>query len=129
MGIDIELWRARIGLFSGGRGCRPQKGSHKLSCGKMISGLLTLICVGIMSYNSIIEWGIQQIGKKRNRLSCQLLSLVNPDSVCGKAFAPVNGAILLYSLAYLLIMAGDVEQNPGPAIRKMNAYCTVTNFV
>ena len=126
MGIDIELWRARIGLFNGGRGCRPQKSSHQLSCGEMVStssvdavaGLLTLVCL-------VIVWGVQQIvniGKKRNRISGQSSSPVN--AVCGVS---INGALLLFSLAYLLIMAGDVELNPGPGMGEIIAMpcCTL----
>ena len=115
MGIDIELWRARIGLFNGGRGCRPRKRSHQLSCGEMastssvdaVAGLLTLICL-------VIVWGVQQIvniGKKRNHISGQSSSPVN--AVCGVS---INGALLLFSLAYLLIVSGDVELNPGPGM-------------
>ena len=119
MGIGIELWRARIGLFNGGRGCRSRKSSHQLSCGEMVSTSSVDVVAGLICL--LIVWGAQQImniDKKRNNFSGQL----SPPATTafGVTFTSVDGAVFLFSLAYLLLLAGDVEQNPGPRMGEIN---------
>ncbi len=89
MGIGVELWRARIGLFCGGRGCRPRKATqtHKL--------------------HRDDETSNDTANGKNSTTNCSC-----HHSHCVWYIGPVIAAIFVASL--LLLLAGDVELNPGP---------------
>ncbi len=89
MGIGVELWRARIGLFCGGRGCRPRKTTltHKLH----------------RDDETLNDMANQK--DSTTNCSCHF-------SYCVWYICPVIAAIFVAAL--LLLLAGDVELNPGP---------------
>ena len=105
MGISVELWRARIGLFSGGKGSRPHSKAPSTkqqplhfsdtvgTTAKVVQGgLLLLYILTFLSSQDKTEF------LKRTRNVGLLVILI---------------AVLLHSLAHLLLLAGDVESNPG----------------
>ncbi len=110
MGITVELWRARIGLFSGGRGSQPHSKASSTkqrplhfsdtvgSTAKVVQGgLLLLYILKFLSYQDKTKF------LKRTRNVGLLVILI---------------AVLLHSLTHLLLLAGDVESNPGPRMGK-----------
>ena len=109
--VGIEEWRARIGLYTGGCAMISNL-SKKRSCNvnstKDLS-LMTLLCfctvvpscTKCMSY-STIAIQLYFVGMTIGILNCIL------EAHSGN----VERSVI--ALAILLIVAGDVEQNPGP---------------
>ncbi len=115
MGITVELWRARIGQFSGGRGSRPHSKASSTkqplhfsdtvgTTAKLVrGGLLLLLILKFLSSQD------KSLLLKRTR-SAGLLMI----AIVG----------LVHSLAHLLLLAGDIESNPGPQMGKLyDLYC------
>ena len=107
----MELWRARIGLFGGGRGSRPQSKAPSTkhqplhfsdtvgTTAKVIQGgLLLLLILKFLSYQDK-----SQLLKRTRNVGLLVTSIV----------------VLLHSLAHLLLLAGDIESNPGPQMGKL----------
>ena len=111
----MELWRARIGQFSGGRGSRPHSKASLTkqplhfsdtvgTTAKLVQGgLLLLVILQFLSSQD------KSLLLKRTR-SASLLMI----AIVG----------LVHSLAHLLLLAGDIESNPGPQMGKLyDLYC------
>ncbi len=143
MGIGVELWRARIGLFNGGRGGQPRKASlahQKLQCD------VTIIVKMVLQTQCCTP---QAEDTTSHRDKCVVESVLNnatdkaPPSNCYEDVIPEKkkdsitfttnhsrnhsssfcigltliliGAILMF-VSLLLLLAGDVELNPGPGL-------------
>ncbi len=113
----MELWRARIGLFGGGRGSRPKSKASSTkhqplhfsdtvgTTAKVIQGgLLLLLILKFLSYQDK-----SQLLKRMRNVGLLVTSIV----------------VLLHSLAHLLLLAGDIESNPGPQMGKLLIYIFV----
>ena len=102
----MELWRARIGQFSGGRGSRrhskaPSTKHQSLhfsdtvgTTAKLVQGglILLLILKFLSSQNKSL------LLKRTRNAGLLMIAIVG----------------LVHSLAHLLLLAGDIESNPGP---------------
>ncbi|XP_064387404.1 poly [ADP-ribose] polymerase tankyrase-1-like isoform X5 [Halichondria panicea] len=106
MGITVELWRARIGLFSGGRGSRPHSKApltkhQPLHFSDTVGTTAKVVQGGLLLLYILTFLSSQDKSKflKRTRNVGLLVILI---------------AVLLHSLSHLLLLAGDVESNPGP---------------
>ena len=141
MGIDTEQWRARIGTYNGGRRCRTPSGSYQRL---PVSHAVTWTTRDIIQTTPLpVQAGIALVSlwmvlcslhclwKKIE--SSQSTKIVQGCSfyrkkdtmfitVCVSLLAAAT--VIFHSLAFLLIMAGDVELNPGP---EMGAFglCTI----
>ena len=141
MGIGVELWRARIGLFNGGRGGRPRNASlahQKLQCD--VSIVVTMVLRTQCST-------LQADDTTSHRDKCVVESVLNnatdkaPPSNCHEDVVPekkndsvtfttnhirnhsssicIGLTLILIGLVFvslLLLLAGDVELNPGPGL-------------
>ncbi len=100
----MELWRARIGQFSGGRGSRRHSKASSTkhqplhfsdtvgTTAKVVQGgLLLLVILKFLSSQDKSHL------LKRTRISLLMFAVG-----------------LVHSLAHLLLLAGDIESNPGP---------------
>ena len=96
MGIGVELWRARIGLFNGGRGMRPHKGSHRAN-NVTKNGLFLLLAMCLIPPEMFLVVDVSVI-------------------VSTVAVVSLLYYVIQHSLSQLLLMAGDVESNPGPGM-------------
>ena len=144
MGIDIEQWRARIGTYNGGRVCRTRNkiysSSHASSTaavtwatGEIINTVPLPVHAGIafvslwmvLGYLSQCHWWKKVKSTHPTKLTQGSLYEWNKNTTATVSRSTVcvsmvfTAAILLYSLALLLIMAGDVELNPGPGIGEL----------
>ncbi len=140
MGIGVELWRARIGLFNGGRGGRPRKASlahQKLQCDVTIivtKVLWTQYAEDTTSHRDkcVVESVLNNATNRAPPSNCcyedvipemkkeSLTSTTNHSrnhslSVCIGLTLILIGAILVF-VSLLLLLAGDVELNPGPGL-------------
>ncbi|XP_064385938.1 uncharacterized protein LOC135334611 isoform X3 [Halichondria panicea] len=139
MGIGVELWRARIGLFNGGRGGRPRKASlahQKLQCDVTIivtKVLWTQYAEDTTSHRDkcVVESVLNNATDKAPPSNCHedVVSEKKKESVtfttnhirnhsssiCIGLTLILIGAILVF-VSLLLLLAGDVELNPGPGL-------------
>ncbi len=143
MGIGVELWRARIGLFNGGRGGRPRKASlahQKLQCDVtiVVTKVLWTQCSTLQAEdttshrdNCVVESVLNNATDKAPPSNCH--EDVVPEkkkesvtfttnhsrnyssSICIGLTLILIGAILVF-VSLLLLLAGDVELNPGPGL-------------
>ena len=111
----MELWRARIGQFSGGRGSRPHSKAPSTkqplhfsdtvgTTAKVVQGglLLLLILKFLSSHDKSL------LLKRTRNAGLLMIAIVG----------------LVHSLAHLLLLAGDIESNPGPQMGKLyDLYC------
>ncbi len=107
----MELWRARIGLFSGGRGSRP----HSKAPSTKLQPLHFSDTVGTTA--KVIQGGLLLLYILKflsSQDKSRLLKHTRNAGVLGIAIA-----VLLHSLTHLLLLAGDVESNPGPRMGKI----------
>ena len=146
MGIDVELWRARIGTFNG------RKGSRKLRALLAFRRLFlrdpvalatgeTTNCTPVAVQASIAclsLWLILRfLGSCWNKIKSTHPTKFNgglsyhwskdpkaPVSITLSIGVVVAIAVLLHSLTILLLRAGDVELNPGPiTLSESLLYC------
>ena len=143
MGIDTEQWRARIGTYNGGRGRRVRRALYQ-SCnavswttGEILSAAPLFVQQGIACVSlwilllSLSHWWT----RIRSSFSAKLNREGFNHHKISRATVPVTlcitlvmtAAVLLYSLALLLIMAGDVDLNPGPGMGKLQI--KLRNFI
>ena len=134
MGIDTEQWRARIGTYNGGRGRRICR-THQNPCVDAVSWTTGEIMgtipqcvqqgVGVVSLWIILCYFSHfwtRVGSsypislsRVYRKSLRAILFVGV-TVCTMASLTATTVVLLHFLALLLIMAGDVELNPGPGM-------------
>ncbi|XP_064395496.1 ankyrin-3-like isoform X2 [Halichondria panicea] len=111
MGISVELWRARIGLFSGGRGLRPHSKApstkhQPLHFSDTVGTTGTLVQGGLLLLLLIFKFLSQDkslLLKRTRNVGLLMIAIVG----------------LVHSLAHLLLLAGDVESNPGPRMNEV----------
>ncbi len=140
MGIGVELWRACIGLFNGGRGGPPRKASlshQKLQCD-------VTIVVTMVLRTQCCTRSLQAEDTTSHRDKCVIESVLNnaknraPPNNCHKDVVPEkkndsvtftanhirnhsssNFTLIVIGLVFvslLLLLAGDIELNPGPGL-------------
>ena len=135
MGVELEVWRARIGLFCGGRGSKKLKAllayrrlfrrdavawatGETTNC-TPIAIQAIIACLPLLLI-------LRFLGSCWNKIKCThlvkfhggLSYLWNKDaktlvSSAVRVALVLSTAVLLYR-RILLILAGDVELNPGP---------------
>ena len=110
MGISVELWRARIGLFSGGRGLRP----HSKAPSTKHQPLHFSDTVGTTA--KVVQGGLLLLVILKFLSSQDKSLLLKRTRNVGLLMIAIVG--LVHSLAHLLLLAGDVESNPGPRMSK-----------
>ena len=127
MGIDTEQWRARIGTYNGGTGrkmCRAHHNPHvnavSWTTGEIMSTVPLCVQhgVGFLSVWIILcffgHW-LMRVGSFHCKSNYwKNIKVAVPIGMCISLM--VVTSLLLHFLALLLIMAGDVELNPGPGM-------------
>ena len=158
MGIDLDLWRARIGLFNASRTPRLHSMVNLVNvrvgislltalCGAVLTvfipySLLThILCASQLPHIASIHAvytlhplyvlsSFASLAPVLRLMSCLLVTVGvitvshssgHTLSISGYKISQKMIIILLlsYSLAHLLILAGDVETNPGPERGKL----------
>ncbi len=108
----MELWRARIGQFSGGRGSRPHSKApstkhQPLHFSDTVGTTVKVVQGGLLLLYILTFLSSQDKNnflKHTRNVGLLVISIV----------------VLLHSLAHLLLLAGDVESNPGPRMGKIS---------
>ena len=137
MGIDLATWRARIGL-NYYHACRPLQTRWRSSCGQLRWGVGEVMndtplvlkgCMAVIALSLILQYithtwpklkGRGGGGKLRCHWSGTTISQVR-ETVCGGGTLLLKDFVVVIPL--LLIMAGDVELNPGPP-KMQGSTCT-----
>ena len=131
MGIDVATWRARIGLNYCRQfryACRPlpvQWRAARWGVGEVMNSTPLLLqgCMAVVSLSPILGYTFR--GRPVGRCGCGNVSRpklrggsVPSAEVRGIADTGIIGVCLLLGVCAvvlaLLLMAGDVERNPGP---------------
>ena len=105
----MELWRARIGQFSGGRGSRPRSKAPSTrqplhfsdtvgTTAKVVQGGLILLLI----LKFLSSQDKSHLLKRTRNVGLLMFAIVG----------------LVHSLAHLMLLAGDIESNPGPQMGK-----------
>ena len=137
MGIEVEQWRARIGTYTARRYCTRTRNcsSFKFSTNlwtteetitttplPIYTGIIAMVFLWIL-FRFFGHWCKRSWCSQRSKPNC--LSSYQIKSYCGTlamfvcvSLITLTSTLILYSLALLLIVAGDVELNPGPGIGK-----------
>jgi len=132
MGIDYAAWRARIGLNNYHQ-CRyyhplpVQCRAARWGVGEVINDTPLVLqgCIVVVSLTLILEyafhsWGGSSIGRGRcGKVCCPKLgSGPIPSAEAGRSVGVASRVHLMLQLCAvvlaLLLIAGDVERNPGP---------------
>ena len=136
MGIDVELWRARIGNFNGGKGSRKLRALLAFRDPVAWATGETTNCTPVAVQASIAclsLWLILRfLGSCWNKIKSTHPTKFNgglsyhwskdpkaPVSITLSIAVVVAIAVLLHSLTILLLRAGDVELNPGPIMSEL----------
>ena len=133
MGIDLATWRARVGLnyYRQCRyACRPlpaQWRAARWGIGEVVNSTPLLLqgCMAVVSLSLILEYALRKWrscpkGTGRcGKVCCPKLGGGSIHSYSGEAGwrgRTVGGVLLQVCVVVLalLLMAGDVERNPGP---------------
>ena len=127
MGIDVETWRARIGLYhavSVGRYLKKQQqtAQRRMTCWNLAGpGILNAVpglflsCFIVLMF---VDFIFHLCKKYRIVRNISLHFITNGMKLCHEivttsaALSPQKSSLVALSL--LLIVAGDVELNPGP---------------
>ena len=144
MGIDIATWRARIGLnycHQSRYACRPlpvQWRSARWGVGEVMNSTPLLLqgCMAVVSLSLILGYTLRRrpIGRcgcgKVRRLKWRGGSVPSAE-VRGMADTGIIGVCLLLEVfavvLALLLMAGDVERNPGPTGKEGSCSVDIVN--
>ena len=127
MGIGVELWRALVGLFNGGRGGRSSSLAHqKLQCDVTIvvtMVLRTQCCTTSHRDKFVVESVLNNASNRAPPSNCHEDVVPEKESVTNHSRNHSSsirlGLILMLILVFvslLLLLAGDVELNPGPGL-------------
>ena len=132
MGIDLATWRARIGLNyyhvcrplqtrwkSGGRLCQPGMASWGVGEVMNDTPLVLKGCVTVVALSLILQYVVHSWSKLRGRggggkVRCHQQAAVTQvrGTVAGGGTLLLGAIVVVIPL--LLVIAGDVETNPGP---------------
>ena len=145
MGIDLATWRARIGLNYYHK-CRPLQTRWRSSGGRLYqpgvaswgvgefmndTPLLLQSCIVVVSLLLVLEYTVHRYPIRRHGFgkvchpklrSGTVLSAETSDVM---NIGTIGVCLLLWVCAVvltLLLMAGDVERNPGPTEKEGNSY-------
>ena len=139
MGIDLATWRARIGLnyyhmcrplqtrwrSSGGRLYQP--GVASWGVGEVMNDIPLVLkgCMTVVALSLILQYLVHSWSKLKGRGGGGKVRCHWRESICqmkAKMHCVHGGTLLLIVIVVmiplLLVMAGDVETNPGPPKRK-----------
>ena len=136
MGIDVATWRARIGLnyYRQSRyACRPlpvQRRVARWGVGEVINSTPLLLqgCMAVVSLSLILGYTFRR--RPTGRCGCGKVcrpklragSSVPSTEVRGMADTDITGVLAVCAVVLaLLLMAGDVERNPGPTVKEGSA--------
>ena len=134
MGIDLATWRARIGLnyyhmcrplqtrwrSSGGR--LYQSGVSSWGVGEVINDTPLVLkgCMTVVALSLILKYAVHSWSKLKGRAGGGKVRCHWRESTC-QAKAKVDGGgctlllrAIMVVIPLLLVIAGDVETNPGP---------------
>jgi len=131
MGIDLATWRARIGL-NYYRACHPlqtrwrssgvqlyRPGAARWGVGKIMNDTPLVLkgCMAVIALSLILQYIAHTWPKLKGRggggkLHCHCSGTTISETVCGGGTLLLKAFVVVIPL--LLIMAGDVELNPGP---------------
>ena len=139
MGIDIATWRARIGLNYCRQSryvCRPlpvQWRAARWGVGEVMNSTPLLLqgCMAVVSLSLILGYTFR--GRSIEKCVCGKVcrhksrgASVPSAEVRGMADTGIIGVCLLLGVCAvvlaLLLMAGDVERNPGPTGKEGNSW-------
>ena len=140
MGIDLATWRARIGLNQCRYAYRPlpvQWRATSWGVGEVVNSTPLVLqgCMAFVSLSLILEYAFRRWGgcpKGRSgcgKVRCPKLGGGSVPSAEARGMAGVrSGVCLLLGVCAvvlsLLLMAGDVERNPGPTDKEgTQLYC------
>ena len=133
MGIDLATWRARIGLnyyymsrplqtrwrSSGGQLYQP--GVTSWGVGEVMSDTPLVLkgCIAVVALSMILQYVVHSWSKLKERGGGGKVRCLWRESTSQVAGAVDGGGTLLLRAAavvipLLLVIAGDVEMNPGP---------------
>ena len=130
MGIDLATWRARIGLnyyhmcrplqtrwrSSGGRVYQPGVASWGVGEAMNFTPLVLKGCMTVVALSLILQYVIHSWSKLKGRSGGTMVHWQGTTSVRGTVDG--GGTLLLRAIVVviplLLVIAGDVERNPGP---------------
>lgn len=115
MPIGLEEWRARIGLFNLSRAPRSLAASRgrkyrRIKQGSLLLSLISTVLLHLFS--ELVEADHSKNVGRRVWDGIAAKSLFSPCSPITKGFSLLQTCLIVVQM--LLIMAGDVEQNPGP---------------
>ena len=127
MGIDLATWRARIGL-NYYHMCRPLQTRWRSSGGRLyqpgvagwgvreVMNNTALVCITVVALSLMLQYVVHSCSKLKGRgkASCRQQATVSRvrGKVDGGRTLLLRAIVVLLPL--LLVMAGDVETNPGP---------------
>ncbi len=125
MGIGVELWRALVGLFNGGRGGRSRKASlahQKLQC-DVTMVLRTQCCTTSHQDKFVVESVLNNTSNRAPPSNCREDVVPEKESVTNHSRNHSSSIrlgltlmLILVFVSLLLLLAGDVELNPGPGL-------------
>ncbi|XP_064385325.1 uncharacterized protein LOC135334177 isoform X4 [Halichondria panicea] len=125
MGIGVELWRALVGLFNGGRGGRSRKASlahQKLQC-DVTMVLRTQCCTTSHRDKFMVESVLNNTSNRAPPSNCREDVVPEKGSVTNRSRNHSSSIrlgltlmLILVFVSLLLLLAGDVELNPGPGL-------------
>ena len=132
MGIDLATWRARIGLnyyhmcrplqtrWRGGGGRLYQPGVSTWGVGEVMSDTPLVLkgCMTVVALSLILQYVVHSWSKVKGRGGGGKVRCHWWGSACRLRETVDGGGTLLLRVIVvvplLLVMAGDVERNPGP---------------
>ena len=120
MGIGVELWRALVGLFNGGRGRRSS--SLALQCDATMV-LRTQCCTTSHRDKFVVESVLNNASNRAPPSNCREDVVPEKESVTNHSRNHSSSIrlgltlmLVLVFVSLLLLLAGDVELNPGPGL-------------
>ena len=137
MRIDVATWRARIGLnycCQSRYACRPLPRAARWGVGEVMNSTPLLLqgCMAVVSLSLILGYTFRR--RPTGRCGCGKVcrsklrgSSVPSREVRGVVDTGTIGVCLLLGVCAvvlaLLLMAGDVERNPGPTGKECSYSC------
>ena len=143
MGIDLATWRARIGLYYY-RICHPRGIKWRSSHGGLykpgvtswrareITPLMLKSCLAVVALSLILQYIVHTWSKPKGsvggKIRCHWREATSRvrETVDDGVTLVLSSAMVVVPL--LLVMAGDVELNPGPGGRYLSKYRVIVQI-